>query len=159
VALGVAVGLLIVVLLKPVAGNQLYVLPTIVLVPIGALGLAQVNVTSAPALATGDTVFTFTVTASCAVQPFTVFVTVTVYVVVLLGLATGLLMLLLLKPVLGFQIYVFPTTVAVPITPLVVKQFNVMSAPALAIGATVFTFTTTTSVAVQPFTVFVTVTV
>jgi hypothetical protein len=119
-------------------------------VPITALVVAQLSVTSAPAFAIGDTVFTFTVTTSCAVQPFTVLVTVTVYVVVVLGLAIGLLIVALLKPVLGLQLYVLPATVAAPIVPLVVKQFKVISAPALAIGANVFTFTTTTDCAVQP---------
>jgi hypothetical protein len=157
--LGVAIGFATVVLLKPDAGNQAYVLPAIAVVPIVVEVVVHVKILFNPASATGDTVFTFTVTTSCAVQPFTVLVTVTVYVVVVLGLAIGLLIVVLLKPVLGLQLYVLPATVAAPIVPLVVKQFKVISAPALAIGANVFTFTTTTSVAVQPFTVLVTVTV
>jgi hypothetical protein len=121
--------------------------------------MEQVNVLSGPASATGSDVFTFTTTTSVAVQPFTVFVAVNVYVVVTLGLAIGLLILVLLKFVAGLQLYVLPATEAAPIKPLVVIQFNVKSAPAFVIGNTVLTFTITTSVAVQPFTVFVTVNV
>jgi hypothetical protein len=159
VLLGLAVGLLTLPELKPVVGVQLYVLPAIVAEPINPLVVLHVNVISAPASAIGASVFTFTITTSVAVQPFTVLVAVNVYVVVTVGLAVGLATVALLKPVLGLQLYVLPATVAAPIVPLVVKQFKVISAPALAIGANVFTFTTTTSVAVQPFTVLVTVTV
>jgi hypothetical protein len=78
---------------------------------------------------------------------------------VLPGLAVGLLTLPELKPVVGLQLYVLPATNAVPITPLVLVHVSVMSAPALATGATVFTVTTITSVAVQPLAVLLTVTV
>jgi hypothetical protein len=74
-------------------------------------------------------------------------------------LAVGLLTLPELKPVVGVQLYVLPAMEAEPINPLVVLHVNVISAPALAIGASVFTFTITTSVAVQPFTVLVVVSV
>ena len=76
---------------------------------------------------------------------------------VVAGLAVGLEILVLLKPVAGNHAYVLPAVVAVPITPLVVVHVNIISAPALAIGANVFTFTITTSVALQPFTVLVVV--
>ena len=78
VAVGLAVGLDTVVVLKPVAGNHAYVLPATEAEPIKPLVVEQVSVIPAPALATGVNVFTVTVTALVAVQPLLPLVTVTV---------------------------------------------------------------------------------
>ena len=78
VTIGLAIGSAIVALLKPTDGLQLYVLPAIVALPIGSLVFVHVKIISAPALAIGANVFTFTITTSVALQPFTVLVTVTV---------------------------------------------------------------------------------
>jgi hypothetical protein len=104
VVVGLAVGLLTLVLLKPVDGLQLYVLPTTAVAPIEPLVVVHVKVISAPAFATGAKVFTFTTTTSVAVQPLTLLVAVNVYVVVTPGLAVGLLTLLALNALVGLQL-------------------------------------------------------
>ena len=64
-----------------------------------------------------------------------------------------------LSPVLGLQAYVFPATEAAPSDTLVTVHVNSWSVPAFAAGAVVLLVTTTTSVAVQPVAVVVTVNV
>ena len=66
---GFAVGCAIVVELNPVDGLQLYVLPTIDVVPIVAVGVVHVVVCALPASAVGVALFTVTVTEDVAVHP------------------------------------------------------------------------------------------
>ena len=70
VALGFAVGLLTVVLLKPVDGLHAYVQPVVDVVPIAdpLAFCVQVFVNGLPASAVGGFVFTVTVTLSVAVH-------------------------------------------------------------------------------------------
>jgi hypothetical protein len=90
-----------------------------------------------------------------------VLVTTSVYVVVVVGFAVGFDTVVDDKLTFGVHAYVTPATLAAPIC----NPFGfwvhvfVKSAPALALGTTVFTVTMTRSVAVHPFAGFVAVTV
>ena len=114
--------------------------------------VVHVNTLSAPALTVGGVISWVTTTTSEAVQPFPVFVAVTVNVPALL---TGIDEVV--APLLQTNV-VFEEAVAVSSTEVVV-QVNTLSAPALTVGGVMFWVTTTTSEAVQPFPVFVAVTV
>jgi hypothetical protein len=72
-------------------------------------------------------------------------VAVKVYVVVVVGLAVGLEIVALLKPVDGDHAYVTPATAVIPINaPLAfVVHVLVKSVPAFAVGGVVLTVTTT----------------
>jgi len=150
VVVGFAVGCAIIVELKPKDGLHEYEFPAIAAVPIKADVVVQFKFLSVPAFAVGGVVLTFTVTISVAVQPFAP-VTVTVYVVVTIGFAVGCAIVVELKPVEGLHEYELPTIAEVPIIADVVEHVKFLSTPASTTGGTVFTFTTTTSVAVQPF--------
>ena len=64
-----------------------------------------------------------------------------------------------LNPVIGLQAYVLPATEATPSDTLVTVHVSSWSVPAFAVGTVVLLVTTTTSVAVQPVAVVVTVNV
>jgi len=100
-----AIGLLTVDELSPVAGLHEYVLPGSAVSPIAAPeGFnMQVLVNGLPALTVGGVLFTVTVTDEVAEHPVAVVVFVTVYVVVVAGLAVGLLTVDELNPVAGLH--------------------------------------------------------
>ena len=87
----------------------------------GADGIEQVRVAGLPATATGGVLFTVTVTLAVELHP-QLLVTVKVYVVVVVGVATGLEMLVEESPVAGLQAYVKPLTLLEPMLALVVLQ-------------------------------------
>ena len=135
-----------VVLLKPVAGDQLYVLAPL-----------DVSIVDNPAQnATGGEIFTtgigLTVTVTCVVSEHPSEFPITVYVVVELGLAETEEPVVLLKPIDGLHVYVFaPLAESVPVCPA-----QMVTGGTVTMG-TGFTVTVTCAVAVQPNEVPVTV--
>ena len=107
--------------------------------------MTHVLVKSAPAFDVGTAVFTVTITASLAVHPLAGFVPVKVYVVVAVGSAVGLEMVALLNPAVGVHEYVVAPEATIPIAAPAgfVTHVTVASAPALMVGAVVFTVTKT----------------